>query len=114
MRDGKLTVPIAGDPPDGWNDAFYSTATLLGARDFEHVELKKGTARVEGVTPGSEERVRHFLESVVQQANSARHSSADEDEDHVEDRESGRGEESSDTQMTKRFRSFAAEHGREQ
>jgi hypothetical protein len=115
VRDGTLTVLIAGDPPDRWNDAFNSTAALLGGRDFEHVELKKRTARVTGVTPGSEERLRHFLESVVQQANSASRTNADEEED-LEDGESEAREddESSDTQMTKRFRSFAEEDEHDQ
>jgi hypothetical protein len=111
VRDGKLTVSIAGDPPKGWNDAFNSTAALLGGRDVGHVELRKRAAHVDGVTPGSEERTRHLLESVVQQANSAL---ADERDAAEQDSEPGNGDESPDTEMTKRFRSFAAEHEQEQ
>ncbi len=111
VRDGKLTVKIAGDPPKGWEDAFNSTAALLGGRDVGHVELQKGLAHVDGVTPGSEERTRHLLESVVQQANSTL---ADDEDAEQRESEAENGGESPDAEMTTRFRSFAAEDEQQQ
>ncbi len=111
VRDGKLTVKFAGDPPKRWKDAFNSTAALLGGRDVGHVELDKGKAHVDGVTPGNEERTRHLLESVVQQANSAL---ADDEDAEQGESEGDNGGESPDAEMTQRFRSFAAEDEREQ
>ncbi len=113
VHGGELTVKIAGDPPDGWKDSFSSTAALLGGRDLGTVQLRKETARVDGVTPGNEERVRHLLESAVQQANAAH----DKSEDDAEPKDSGEESEgdgvSVDAGMTERFRSFASEadHG---
>jgi hypothetical protein len=65
---------------------------LLGAGDWGDIEVKKGTVRVTGVEPGSEEKLRHHLEAVVAQANA----------DHVSDDE----DEGPDAEMTRRFRSF--------
>ncbi len=109
VRDGKLTVGIVGDPPEGWKEAFNSTAALLGGRDLGHVELRKRVAHVDGVTPGSEERVRHLLESVVQQANAAQQALADGEDSEQQEAGEGNGEESPEAIMTKRFRSFAGE-----
>ncbi|HEY6397435.1 MAG TPA: hypothetical protein VIX82_08290 [Solirubrobacteraceae bacterium] len=111
VRGGKLTVKIAGDPPKGWKDAFNSTAALLGGGDVGRVELQKGTAHVDGVAPGSEERTRHLLESVVQQANSAL--ADDEDAEQGESEVDNDGA-SPDAEMTQRFRSFAAGDEQEQ
>jgi hypothetical protein len=109
VRECELTVEIAGDPPDGWKDSFNATAALLGGRDLGTVELKKRSVHVAGITPGNEERVRHLLESAVQQAN-ATHEEAHDDE---EREDSSEGEVSADTEMTDRFRSFAPEADRD-
>jgi hypothetical protein len=113
VKDGKLTVSLAGDPPSGWNDTLEKTAALLSNGDWDTVRMKKHTVTVEGVRPGAEDKLRHFLESVVQQAN-ATHEPDEEDEG--SDEESG-GEENEqqpdepgneDSEMTERFRSFAS------
>ncbi len=105
VHDGELTVKIAGDPPEGWKDSFNSTAALLSSRDVGAVELKKRSVHVDGVTPGDEERIRHLLESTVQQANAA-HEEALDDEEHPQSGEEG-DDGSVDADMTGRFRSFA-------
>src|SRR3954453_23326032 len=69
VKDGKLTVSVAGEPPDGWKDTLEKTAALLSSGDWDTVRMKKQTVTVEGVRPGTEDKLRHFLESVVQQAN---------------------------------------------
>lgn len=113
VRKGELTVQVVGDPPKGWKDSFNSTAALLGGRDRGVVELRKRTAHVHGISPGDEERIRHLLESAIQQAN-AGHDVTGEDEEHEQADEAGEdGEPSVDDEMTERFRSFASEadHG---
>lgn len=106
VHDGELTVKIAGDPPEGWKPSFNSTAALLGGRDLGTAELRKGSVHVDGVTPGNEERIRHLLESAVQQANAAH----DEARDDGEREHSGEDVDvSEDSEMTERFRSFASD-----
>ena len=110
VSDGKLSVKIEGDPPDGWQDSFTTTVALLGGRDLGTVELRKRTARVKGITPGDEERVRHMLESAVQQANADHEQSDKEDEQHERnDEASDQDHASVDQEMTERFRSFASD-----
>jgi hypothetical protein len=114
VREGKLTVALEGELPRGWKDTFEATARLLGSGDWEEVKLKKQQVRVSGLSPGSEDKLRHFLESVVQQAN-ADHYTADEqsepgedasDEDASAQDAENDSEDSPDTEMTERFRSF--------
>jgi hypothetical protein len=68
VRDGKLRLPVSGTRPRGWSESFERTVRLLGG-DWKKVKLKKRRVQVDGVQPGSEEKLRHFLESAVQQAN---------------------------------------------
>jgi hypothetical protein len=114
VKEGKLTVSVAGEPPDGWKDTFEKTAALLSSGDWDTVRMKKLTVRVEGVRPGTEDKLRHFLESVVQQANATHEPEDDHDDD---DDDGGKGNEQQpdeagkddpdDAGMTERFRSFA-------
>jgi hypothetical protein len=111
VKDAKLTVGIAGDIPPGWKDSFDTTARLLGrSGDWGEVSMKgKKGVTVVGVTPGLEDRLRHFLESVVEQSN-ADHRQDDEDEeprDDDEQDESDDGDAGPDAEMSDRFRSFA-------
>ena len=77
------------------------------------MSLKKKSVGVIGVSEGSEERLRHFLESVVEQANadhrpddSERDDSGD-DADEDENGDDDRDESEPDAEMSERFRSFA-------
>ncbi|HEY2258980.1 MAG TPA: hypothetical protein VGH45_04675 [Solirubrobacteraceae bacterium] len=105
-----LTVGLPGERPTGWDKTFDTTAKLLGGGDWGDVELKKGKVRVSGVTPGAEERLRHFLESVVQQAD-ATHRPEDESDDSSDDRADPDDQDSgpqddSDAEATARFQAF--------
>jgi translation initiation factor 5B len=113
VKDSKLTVQVEGDLPEGWEDTFTSTAKLLGGGSWGEVKLEEQKAEVSGVTPGSEEKLKHFLESVVLQANST-HESDEEDEEEREeqdredeDEDEEERESDSDKEMSERFRSFA-------
>jgi hypothetical protein len=115
VEDSKLTVDLDGELPSGWKDSFETVARLLaGSADWGQVSLKgKKAVRVADVSEGSEERLRHFLESVVEQANadhrpddSEPHDSGDE-ADEEEDGNDARDEPGPDAEMSERFRSFA-------
>ena len=109
VSDSRLTVALAGDPPRGWRRSFETTARLLGHGDWESIEIKKHKVRVTGVQPGSEDKLRHHLEAIVQQAN-ADHAPPEHDDDGDGDQgpeEGGEPEQDGpDADMTERFRSF--------
>lgn len=107
VEDFDLTVTLEGDPSKAWKGTFETTVKLLGRGDWGEVRLRKGRIRVGDVTPGSEEKLRHHLESIVAQANA--HEQAEDDDDQPEDdaETDGRQEGGPDAEMTARFRSFA-------
>ncbi|MGZ6638782.1 MAG: hypothetical protein ACXVII_38740 [Solirubrobacteraceae bacterium] len=114
VDDSKLTVDLDGELPSGWKDSFDAVARLLaGSSDWGEVSLKKKSVGVADVSEGSEERLRHFLESVVEQANADHRpddSERDEsgnDADEGEDGDDDRDESAPDAEMSERFRSFA-------
>jgi hypothetical protein len=110
VHDGKLTVPIDGDLPSGWKNSFETVAHLLNRGGWSAVKLKKGRVRVEGLSRGDEEKVRHFLESVVLQANTDHRPHEDPDEAEHDDRDDDDeriGDSSVDDEMAEQFRSFA-------
>jgi hypothetical protein len=119
VEDSTLTVDLDGDLPSGWKGSFDAVAKLLaGPSDWGDVVLKKKAVRIADVSEGSEERLRHYLESVVTQAN-ADHSPDDSERDDSERDDSGdnvdedegggddRDKSEPDADMSERFRSFA-------
>ncbi len=111
VKHGKLTVSLVGDPPDGWTGTFERTARLLSNGEWDDVVLGKRRVRVEGLRPGSEEKLRFFLESVVQQANATHELPDGEPQHEADDADEATGgddeDDSADAAMTQRFRSFA-------
>jgi hypothetical protein len=108
VRDGTLTVPMAGDRPRGWKSTFEHTVRLLGGGTWGEVSLKKGKVKVADVPEGVEEELRFFLEGVVQQANAAHVDTDDEDEAPDQPEDEGADGDDADTRMTSRFRDFDA------
>jgi hypothetical protein len=102
VKDGTLTVGLEGEPPDGWNESFERTVTLLGRGEWGEVALEDGTVQVSDVTPGSEEKLRHHIEAIVLQANAAH----DEDADEGEEADGAEKRDGPDAEMTDRFRAF--------
>lgn len=98
----KLSVGLEGELPEGWEESFARTVRLLGSGEWKAVELNERTVEVAEVSPGEEDKLRHYLESVVEQANAAHRPDEDEHED--DGRRKG-----PDAEMTERFRSFAPE-----
>ncbi len=109
VTDGKLTVELAGERPRGWKKSFEKTVKLLGAGgNWDEVRVKKGQVELTSLTPGDEEKVRHFLDSVVTQANAAHRAS--EPESDAPGPQSP-DESGPDAEMTARFRAFAEADG---
>jgi len=116
VRDGKLTVPLEvdGQLPKDWKRRFERTVSLLDRGDWGGVAVKKGAVSVTGLEPGDEDRLHHFLESVVQEANTVveveetdEHDDEDEPEQDGDERDDGSDSGSGDQEMTDRFRSFS-------
>jgi hypothetical protein len=108
VREGKLSVEIEGEIPRGWKRSFETVARLLSHGDSPGPGLRKRVVTVE-VSQGEEEKVHHFLESVVLQAN-ADHRPAEEDEaddDEGEDDDLDLLTPRPDSEMADRFRAFA-------
>lgn len=111
VHDGTLTVTLDGKPPKEWIARFKTTVRLLAHGSWEKVELKKGEIRVETVTAGDEDRVRHFLESAVLEANGALasdESDGDPDAAVDDDDDAASRQDGPDAEMTERFRNFAS------
>lgn len=105
VKRATLTVALDGKTPSGWKESFATTVRLLGGGEWGEVAFKKRTVRVKDVVAGQEEKLRHFLDSVVEQANASRPGETDRPESET-DAESDQAE-GPDAEMTKRFRSFA-------
>ena len=110
VKKSKLTVALDGDVPKGWRKSFEATVRLLGGGDWGEIEVKRDTVRVSDVEPGSEEKLRHHLEAVVQQANADHEPDESEDDAAPDAEQSEPGaddeDEGPDAEMTQRFRSF--------
>ena len=106
VADAKLSVDVSGELSSEWKQSFQTTARLLRGGEWGDVALRKQTVIVQDITPGSEDKLRHHLESIVEQANATGEeeepSSADESGDSK--RRDGEGP---DAEMTSAFRSFA-------
>jgi hypothetical protein len=113
VEDAELDVRLEGEIPKGWKKSFRRTVRLLGGGQWGEIAVKKRTVHVTDVVPGEEEKLRHYLESVVEQANAA-HPPAERDGEAAErDGQAADGDgdeparEDPNAQMTAQFRSFA-------
>jgi len=114
VKEAKLTVALEGELPRGWRESFETTAWLLGHGRWGKISVKKREVRVSEVSPGTEEDVRHYLESVVLQANA--NTAPDEDSTGPEESEADEDSKAEaargpDTEMTEQFRAFAEPDG---
>ena len=106
VQDGKLTVELEGEVPTGFKKRFQSTVRLLGGGSWGEIAYRKQAVRVTQVEPGDEEKLRHFLESAVEQANAGfEPTRSDSDEAAQEDVPSE--DDAPDAVMTELFRSFS-------
>jgi hypothetical protein len=100
VDDGRLTVGLTGEPPSGWAKRVGNVIERLErpSNAWDKVKVTKARIRVDGVRPGSEEELHHFLESAVLQANTdLRRDDESSDDERADD----------DQRMTDAFRAFA-------
>ena len=102
VKDAALSVPIEGDVPKGWKQSFERTVALLGSGDWGTIQVKKDRVLVADVAPGSEDKLKPHLDSIVAQANATAGVDEDDDEAQDETREDERSD--PDAEMTARFR----------
>ena len=103
VGDGRLEVPLSGEPAREWKASFEQTVALLSGGQWGEVKLKKHRVRVDDVGEGREAELHHFLEGVVQQANATC-----EENGGTEAGQDDPAENDRDVEMTERFRGFAA------
>ena len=107
IKDATLTVELSGPSSKAWGAQFEHVLVLLDTphNNWGEVKLTKQAIKVAGVQPGVESELRHFLESIVLQANS------DVAPDPPEQDADSEGDPASelDESMTATFRSFASE-----
>ena len=106
VENGELKLPLDGEVPDGWQQHFERTVKLLGTSEWGEVALEEQGVRVAKVQAGSEDKLRHYLEGVVDQANSAHE--AEQETEREDDQREDDGPQGEDAEMTERFRGFGA------
>ncbi|HEV7529760.1 MAG TPA: hypothetical protein VGO29_12760 [Solirubrobacteraceae bacterium] len=105
VKEGTATVPLSGDASKAWNQRFEGVAALLARNDggWSEIALKKQTIAITQLRPGSEDDLRHFLESVVVQVNSELAPDPEQQTSEPDDPQAAQ-----DEQMAERLRSFSA------
>jgi hypothetical protein len=106
IEDGALTVELTGKGSKAWKARFANVLALLDTphTSWGDVRLNKSTVKVASVQQGGEPELRHFLESIVLQANSDTKPEAPEGDGKGDDEG---GEHDVDEQMTATFKTFA-------
>jgi hypothetical protein len=101
VDEGRLTVGFTGEPTSGWTKRVGAVIERLErpSNTWEKVKVSKTRIRVDGVHPGAEEELHHFLESAVLQANADLRPDDERSDDERSD---------DDQRMTDAFRAFAA------
>jgi hypothetical protein len=105
VKNGELKVDLEGKPASEWKRSFDDTVRLLGGGDWGRLRVKKGAVHIEAIVPGEEDKLRFFLESVVEQANAAQHAHESEESPKAD----SDGATGVDAEMAERFRSFSGE-----
>lgn len=107
VREGTLTVSLVGDAPKRWHKRFATVVALLatGGGRWGKISERKGMITVADVSEGSEEELRHLLESAVLQVDSEQGDEDFERADAHDPQEEAQAR--SDRDMTAAFRGFA-------
>jgi hypothetical protein len=105
VKDGTVVLPLTGGSSRAWSKRFDGVLALLAQSNgrWGDVSLKKQALEVADVTPGAEDDLRHFLESIVVQVNAELAPEPDEQRGAPEDPQAAR-----DEQMAEKLRSFSA------
>src|SRR5262245_28756666 len=84
VQDGDLTVELAGETSKAWAERLGDVIERLDrpGRGWQAVKVTRKRVKVAAVAAGSEEDLRHLLDSAAQQVNA---DFAEPDEDHGDD-----------------------------
>lgn len=106
VEDATLTVALTGSAARAWKARFERVLAMLDTphSGWGEVRSTKKGIKVADLREGSEPELRHFLESVILQANSDTATAPAPDDDGEENQEPDFDEE-----MTRTFRAFADE-----
>jgi hypothetical protein len=106
VKGGTAIVPLSGDASKAWSRRFEGVAALLARNDggWAEIGLKKQAITIIRLRPGSEDDLRHFLESVVVQVNSELAPDPEQQASEPDDPQAAQ-----DEQMAERLRSFSAQ-----
>lgn len=105
ITDGTLSVPLKGEAPKGFTKRVRGVLALLdqGSGAWDKIAIHKNTITVADIQQGSEDELRHLLESALLQANADLEQPGTADSDTAEpDANTER-----DRAMTDTFRSFS-------
>jgi hypothetical protein len=105
VRDGALRVELTGPAAKRWGEHFDGVLALLaqGNGKWGEVTLTMKAVTVDGVSDGSEDELRHLLESVVLQVNSEL--GLEPDSDGTQPAQDP--QKAADQRLTESFRAFA-------
>jgi hypothetical protein len=106
VKDGTVELPLTGQASDAWSEGFKGVLALLEQRDggWGQISLTKKAIKVAQLRPGSEDDLRHFLQSIVVQVNTQLAPEPDAQANERDDPQAAR-----DDQMAEKLRSFAAQ-----
>jgi hypothetical protein len=106
VKDGKLRVSLTEAPPKEWRERAAEVAELLAERGrvrWGELSVQKDALGVDGIGEGDEADVRHYLESIVLEANASVDGGEAEDDTAADE-----DADSPDRRMTDAFRDFAS------
>ncbi len=108
VEGGELTVPLSGEPDKAWRARAEAVLVQLqraggAGSEANAIEVKRDGVVVAHVADGTEDQIRHLLESVVLQAN-APDEESEEDADGPEDEAAA-----ADARLTSAFQAFGDE-----
>ena len=105
IHEGSLTVELAGELPKGWVKHLKGVLALLeqNAGQWDEIKLSKKRITVSDVREGSEDELRHLLESACLQSNADLQLDGPEPSSEPE----ADSQAEADQRMTESFRGFA-------
>jgi hypothetical protein len=104
VQGGKALLPLTESVAKAWRERFEGVLELLGqgSTGWGRIELTKKAINVADLEPGSEDELRHLLESVLLQVNTELHEEPEQATDDPDDARARR-----DRQITEKLRSFS-------
>jgi hypothetical protein len=99
VKGGDVVLPLAGEASKAWSERFKGVLALLAkaGAGWGAITVTKKAIKVSGLQPGSEDDLRHLLESVVAEVNSELQPTERDDPGEVQDPQAARDEEMAGT-----------------